>query len=166
VSHESNLNSREATLAAERKNLEETRTVVLACELATGIRDVRLNSREKELADREKRLTESEQQLAERQLQELATARSRLEELQAARVGEAWKVWDFLGQTEVALVPLVFNPLRTGEPVEEVSDVLSRFDSVGAKMLKLEEVIGGQLEAEGCALAKAVVEYVLTCFQS
>jgi uncharacterized protein (DUF3084 family) len=89
VSHESNLNSREATLAAERKNLEETRTVVLARELATGIRDVCLNSREKELADREKRLAESEQQLAERQLQELATARSRLEELQAAWVGEA-----------------------------------------------------------------------------
>jgi hypothetical protein len=33
-------------------------------------------------------------------------------------------------------------------------------------MLKLEGVDGGQLEAEGHALAKAVAEYVLTCFQS
>jgi hypothetical protein len=43
---------------------------------------------------------------------------------------------------------------------------LSRLDqdSVGAKILKLEEVIGGQLEAEGHTLAKAVAEHVLTCF--
>jgi hypothetical protein len=33
-------------------------------------------------------------------------------------------------------------------------------------MLKLEDVSGGQLEAEGRALAKAVVEYVLTYFWS
>jgi hypothetical protein len=33
-------------------------------------------------------------------------------------------------------------------------------------MLKLEEVDGGQLEAEGRALAKAVVDYVLTWFRS
>jgi hypothetical protein len=41
-----------------------------------------------------------EKHLVERQLQELATTRSRLEELQAAQAGEAQKVWDFLGQTE------------------------------------------------------------------
>jgi hypothetical protein len=75
--------SREATVAAERKDLEETRTKVLAHELTIDIRDSGLNSREEELAGR--------------QLQELATARSRLEELQAARAGEAQKVWDFLG---------------------------------------------------------------------
>jgi hypothetical protein len=33
-------------------------------------------------------------------------------------------------------------------------------------MLKLEEVISGQLEAEGRVLAKAVAEYVLTYFRS
>jgi hypothetical protein len=31
-------------------------------------------------------------------------------------------------------------------------------------MLKLEEVISGQVEAEGCALVKVMAEYVLTCF--
>jgi hypothetical protein len=96
----------------------------------------------------------------------LATARSRLEELQAARAGDAQKVWDFLGQTEAALVPLGFRRLRVGDPVEEVSAALSFLDSAGAKMLKLEDVVGGQLDAEGRALAKAVVEYVRTCFHS
>jgi hypothetical protein len=63
-------------------------------------------------------------------------------------------------------VPLGFSPLRTGDPAEEVRTALPLLDSIGAKMLKLEEVIGGQLEAEGRALAEAMVEHVLTCFQS
>jgi hypothetical protein len=39
-------------------------------------------------------------------------------------------------------------------------------DSMGAKMLMLEEVIGGQLEADGHDLVKKVVEHALTCFWS
>jgi uncharacterized protein (DUF3084 family) len=66
------LASCEATIAAKRKDLEETRAMVLARELATDNRDSGLNSREEELADREKRLVEREQQLMGRQLQELA----------------------------------------------------------------------------------------------
>jgi hypothetical protein len=76
------------------------------------------------------------------------------------------EIWDFLGQTEATLVPLGFSPHRTGDPVEEVSTALPLLDSAGAKMLKLEEVIGGQLEAEGYALAEAMAEHVLTCFWS
>jgi hypothetical protein len=63
-------------------------------------------------------------------------------------------------------VPLNFSPFRTVDPVEEVSATLPILNSVGAKMLKLEEVIGSQLEAEGRALAEAVVEYLPTCFRS
>jgi hypothetical protein len=62
----------------------------LARELTVDIRDMCLNSREEELVDREQRL-------AERHLQELTTAHGRLEELQATQVGEAQKVWNFLG---------------------------------------------------------------------
>jgi hypothetical protein len=104
--------------------------------------------------------------LVERQLLEVATTRGRLEELRVARVGEAQKVWDFLGQTEAALVLLGFSPLHTGDPVEEVSAALPLLGSAWAKMLKLEDVTGGQLEAKGHALAEAVAEYVLTCFRS
>jgi hypothetical protein len=63
-------------------------------------------------------------------------------------------------------VPLGFSPLHTGDPVEEVSTALPLLNSKGAKMLKLEEVSSGQLKVEGRALAKVVVEYALTCFQS
>jgi hypothetical protein len=63
-------------------------------------------------------------------------------------------------------VPLGLSPLCTVDPVEEVTVALPLLHSVGAKMLKLEEVIGGQLEVEGRTLAKAVAEYVLTRFWS
>jgi hypothetical protein len=76
------LSSREATLAVEQKDLEETHAGVLARELTTDIRDVRLNSREEELADREKRLVK-------RYLQELTTTCRRLEELHVAQEGKA-----------------------------------------------------------------------------
>jgi hypothetical protein len=58
MSRESDLNNRKATLAVERKDMEEARTGVLACELAADIRDISLNSREGELVDTEKWLVE------------------------------------------------------------------------------------------------------------
>jgi hypothetical protein len=62
-------------------------------------------------------------------------------------------------------VPLGFSPVHPKDPVEEISAMLPLLDSTGAKMLQLEEVIGGQLEAKGHVLAAAVVEHVLMCFQ-
>jgi hypothetical protein len=89
-----------------------------------------------------------------------------VEELQATRVVEAQKVWDFLGQTEMALAPLSFSPVFSGEPAQEVSIVLPMLDSGGAKMLTLEEVISEQLESKGRILVEKVAEHGLTCFQS
>jgi hypothetical protein len=37
-------------------------------------------------------------------------------------------------------------------------------DSTGVKMLKLEEVVYDQLEAEGRILSEKVAEHMLTCF--
>jgi hypothetical protein len=63
-------------------------------------------------------------------------------------------------------VPLGFSPLYSGEPVQEVSAALPLLDSEGVKMMKLEEVVCDQLEAEGSALVEQVTEHMLTCFQS
>jgi hypothetical protein len=63
-------------------------------------------------------------------------------------------------------LPLGFSPLRSGDPVQEVSAVLPLLIFAGAKMLKLEEVIADQVEAEGHVLVERVAEHVLTCFQS
>jgi hypothetical protein len=76
-------------------------------------------------------------------------------------LGEAQKVWDFLGHVESALVPFVFSPLRSGVPAQEVSAELPLLDFAGAKMSELEDVIASQLEAEGHILAEAVAEHVM-----
>jgi hypothetical protein len=125
-----------------------------------------LPSRWKELADRERELADKEKRLAEKQLQELATARKRLEELQTVQVADMQKVWDFLGQTETTLLHLGFSQLCSGEPVQELSTILPLLDFVGAKMLKLEEVVCDQLETEGHILAEKVAEHVPMCFWS
>ena len=96
----------------------------------------------------------------------MAAARKTVEELQATRAVEAQKVWDFLGRTEAALVPLGFSPIRSGGPAHEMGQVLPAPDSAGDKILTLEGVIGDQLETEGRVLAEKVAEHVLTCFRS
>jgi hypothetical protein len=80
-------------------------------------------------------------------------------------VGEAQKVWDFLGQAESALVPFGFNPLRSGVPAQEVNTELPLLDSTGAKMSELKDVVAGRLEVEGYILTEAVAEHVLLCIR-
>jgi hypothetical protein len=99
-------------------------------------------------------------------MQELAVAQKRLEDLQAVRVGEELKVWDFLGQAKFALVPFVFSPLRSRAPAQEDSAELPLLDSASAKMSMLEDVIASRLEAGGCIMTEAVAKHVLLCFRS
>jgi hypothetical protein len=61
-------------------------------------------------------------------------------------------------------VSLSFSPLRSGLSAQEVGAVLPLLDSLGAKMSRLEEVVGGQLEAEGHVLVQVVAKHVLLCF--
>jgi hypothetical protein len=44
--------------------------------------------------------------------------------------------------------------------------VLPLLDSTGRKISQLEEAVGSRLEEEGHALAQAVADHVLMCFQS
>jgi hypothetical protein len=64
----------------------------------------------------------------------------------------------------MALAPLGFSPFRSKELVQEVCNVLPMMDSVGAKMLMLEEVVSEQLEAGGLVLAEKVAEHMLMYF--
>jgi hypothetical protein len=80
-----NNNHREADLEREQKALEDARAQILAHELDA-------NSREIGLRDQEARLAALERQLAERQMQELAIAQKRLENLQASRARDGQRV--------------------------------------------------------------------------
>jgi hypothetical protein len=59
-----------------------------------------------------------------------------------------------MGQAESALVPFVFSPVRSVVPAQKVSAELPLFDSTGAKMSELEDVIA------------SLLEHVLLCFRS
>jgi predicted type IV restriction endonuclease len=63
-------------------------------------------------------------------------------------------------------VTLGFSHLHLDDLMEEVNVVLPLLASVGLKMLKPDEVIGSQLEAEGHVLAEVVAEHVLMRFWS
>jgi hypothetical protein len=65
--HESSLERREVALTAEQRDFEDTRSSVLASELATNTRECALETRAAEVADRERLL-------AEQQMQKLAPA--------------------------------------------------------------------------------------------
>jgi hypothetical protein len=67
----------------EHRDFEDTRASILAHELAADTREGALETRAAEVADMERLL------------------------------GEAQKVWDFLGQAESALVSFGFSPLQS-----------------------------------------------------
>jgi hypothetical protein len=117
----------------EQERLRKMREDLLTRELAISSQEGSLEHCTTELAAREK-------QLAEREVQELTATCKVVEEVQATHAAEAQKVWDFLGHTETALVPLVFSPIRSGGPAQEMSQVLPALDSAGARILTLEEV--------------------------
>jgi DNA repair exonuclease SbcCD ATPase subunit len=160
------LSAREATLEMERERLRKMYEDLCSHEFAISSQEGTLECRIIALTSKERKLANKEKWLAEKEFQELATMHRTVEELQAARQVEAQKVWDFLGQTEMALAPLSFSPIRSREPGREVSNVLPVLDPMGAKMLTLEEVVSEQLEDEGHILAEKVAEHVLTWFQS
>jgi hypothetical protein len=47
-----------------------------------------------------------------------------------------------------------------------ISDVLAVLDSAADRLRRLDQILGARLEAEGGRLYRAVIEYILTCFQS
>jgi predicted type IV restriction endonuclease len=63
-------------------------------------------------------------------------------------------------------VTLGFSHLHLDDLMEEVNIVFPLLASVGLKMLKPDEVIGSQLEAEGRVLAEVVAAHVLMRFWS
>jgi hypothetical protein len=99
-------------------------------------------------------------------MQELVIAQKGLEDLRASRAGDGQRVWSFLGQADAALVSFSFSPIRGGDVAPEANVILPHLDSVGQKISQLEEAIDSRLEEEGCALAHAVADHVLMCFQS
>jgi hypothetical protein len=63
-------------------------------------------------------------------------------------------------------VPLGVSPILVLEPLTSISDTLPVQDSATDRLRCLDQILGARLEAEGGRLYRAVIEYILTCFQS
>jgi hypothetical protein len=145
--HESGLERREAELDREREALKDVCVQILARELDA-------DAWEAGLRDQEARLAARERQLVEQQMQELAVTRKGLEDLQAARAGDAQRVWSFLGQADAVLASFGFSPVRTGGTAPADGVAVPLLDSAVAKISHLEDTVGSRIEEEGCALAQ------------
>jgi hypothetical protein len=156
---ETSLDHREADLEWEQKALEDACAQILARELNADAWDTGLR-------DQEARLAARERQLAKRQMKELVVAQKGLEDLQTSRAGDRQRVWSFLSQVDAALASFGFNPIQGGDTAPEADVVLPLLDLAGRKISQLEEAVGSCLEEEGRALAQAVANHVLMCFQS
>jgi hypothetical protein len=63
-------------------------------------------------------------------------------------------------------VPLGISPILVSRPLVPIFDALPVLDSATECLRCLDQILGARWEAEGSRLCQAVVDYVLTCFQS
>ena len=75
----------------------------------------------------------------------------------------AQRIADWVTVASLALEPFRLSPIQVAEPRASIVDALPVLD---AAAVRLDEVVGARLEAEGRALRQLVAEDVLTCFRS
>jgi hypothetical protein len=92
--------------------------------------------------------------------------RKALEDLQAEHRTGVQRIAAWAGEASKALVPLGMSPIPVSEPSTSISDMLLVLDSAADRLRHLDQILCARLEAEGGRLCRAVIEYILTCFQS
>jgi hypothetical protein len=89
-----------------------------------------------------------------------------LEDLQAEHRAGVQRIAVWAGKASTALVPLGMSPIPVSKPLTSIFEALSVLDSTADRLWRLDQILGARLEAEGGKLCRAVIEYILMCFQS
>jgi hypothetical protein len=89
-----------------------------------------------------------------------------LEDLQAEHRAGVQCIAAWAGEASTTLVPLGMSPILVSELPMSISDALPVLDSAADRLRRLDQILDACLEAEGDRLCRAVIEYILTCFQS
>jgi hypothetical protein len=89
-----------------------------------------------------------------------------LEDLQAEHCARVQRIAAWAGEASTTLVPLGVSPIPVSELPTSISDALPVLDSAADRLRRLDQILGVRLEAESGRLCRAVIEYILTCFQS
>jgi hypothetical protein len=96
----------------------------------------------------------------------MEATRKALEDLQAEHHAGVQRIAAWAGEASTTLAPLGMSPIPVSELPASISNALPVLDSTANRLRRLDQILGACLEAEGSKLCRAVVEYVLTCFQS
>jgi hypothetical protein len=94
--------------------------------------------------------------------QVMEATRKALEDLQAEHRAGVQRIAAWAGEASTALVPQGMSPILVSELPASISDALPVLDSTADRLRRLDQILGGRLEAKGGKLCRAVVEYVLT----
>jgi hypothetical protein len=89
-----------------------------------------------------------------------------LEDLEAEHRTGVQRIATWADEASSALVPLGVSPIPVSKQSVSISDALLVLDSATDRLRRLDQVLGARLEDEGSRLCRAVIEYILTCFQS
>jgi hypothetical protein len=96
----------------------------------------------------------------------MEATRKALKDLQAEHRAGVQRIAEWASEASTALVPLGMSPIPVLEPLVSISDALLVIDSAADRLQRVDQILGARLEAEGSKLCRAVVDYILMCFQS
>ena len=78
----------------------------------------------------------------------------------------AQRIIDWASEASSALVALGMSPIQVAEPPASIADALPVLDSASERLRRLDQILIGHLEAEGCELCRMVAKVILTCLRS
>jgi hypothetical protein len=163
---------------AKRVVAATTAQEITLAELAatTAKREERLAAREAEEVARLQELQKREEAVEEelgagtRRLQEREAAlqerEAKVEELLAERSASIGQITRWVGAANPLLEALGANPIRVTEAPSPLGAALQVLDSTAERLRDVEASIQDLLETEGGAVARGMVEYILTNFRS
>jgi uncharacterized protein (DUF3084 family) len=167
---EENLKEKELSLDRRETDLARRETDLAFREEMLTRRGELLAEHELEAEEKERKLEEQIRQFNAAQAalgpQAMEATKKALEDLQAEHRAGVQRIVEWAGEASTALVPLGMSPIPVSELRVLISDALPVLDSAADRLRRLDQILGARLEAEGCKLYRAVVEYVLTCFRN
>jgi hypothetical protein len=91
---------------------------------------------------------------------------AKMEELLAERSTGIDRIVKWVGEANPTLDTLGLSPIQVAEAPPSLGAVLPALDSAAERLRCMESTVLECLETEGRAVARAMAEYILTCFRS
>jgi hypothetical protein len=150
---------------AAAKMIDEQRADLQEQELAVAKERASLSASRVDLVTQAQDLKEQEAALQEREMA-FHEREAKMEELLAERSAGIERVVKWVGEANPTLDTLGLSPIQVAEAPPSLGAVLPALDSAAERLLRIESTVLERLETKGRVVARAMVEYILTCFRS